>query len=287
MNLILLLIFFCFFPAIITVIVVVASRFRYVSRWSRAYQKLSKRYGGVGKGFTKGAKNFAIVIGLQKPSLGFNYGRTFCWLRNRKRPEFSTGRSTEMSMVWPDLKLQLEVATYPCQSRRPGINTPSRQVFFDNPQFQSDYYVGSNKPLQAKRILNDGVQWQIEQLRRHMKNQEVLISIDRAKLVVCKPGFIKKHQELEDFVRFSLNLFDQMMLVYAKGIEFVNDDQASVVSDVKCPICSEEIMQDMVVCTGCKTPHCRDCWQYNGQCATFACNEKRFISTGQVEAYDK
>ena len=47
--------------------------------------------------------------------------------------------------------------------------------------------------------------------------------------------------------------------------------------DFRCPICSNEVMQDMVVCKRCKTPHCAECWEYNGKCATFACMEERCI----------
>ena len=73
------------------------------------------------------------------------------------------------------------------------------------------------------------------------------------------------------------------MLGKVSGIEFVREDEAAVVNDVKCPICSEEITHDMVVCTRCKTPHCHDCWQYNGQCATFACSETRYVRADGVQ----
>lgn len=277
-----LLIVFLLFLAIISVFAAVAAKLRGGSSWSRSYRELSKRYGGYSKGFKKNARQFATGFGLKKPFLYFNYGRTFCRLRNRKRTEFSTNRSTEMLMDWKDRKLQLVVSTRSQQTQLSVRSNSLRQVFIDQPQFQADFHVSSNRPEVAKRMLNNSVQWQIEELRRHMGKRELLIKIGPGKLLVAKPGYIKGQQDLEDFVRFSLNLFDQLMLVDAQGIEFVNENEASIVSDVKCPICSEEIMQDMVVCTRCKTPHCRDCWNYNGQCATFACSEKRFIATGEV-----
>ena len=260
----------------------ITKKIRGANSWSQSYHKLSKRYGGFSKGFKKSAGTFAVGFGLKKPGLYFDYGRTFCRLRNCKRLQFSTNRSTEMLMNWGDGRLQLVVSTFPLQGHLLGGVSPLRQVFIDQPQFQSDFYVASNQPEVAKRMLNHHVQWQIEQLRRHTGKRELLIKIGKGKLLVAKPGYIKGHLHLEDFVRFSLNLFDQLMLIGARGIEFVNENQASIVSDVKCPICSEEIRQDMVVCTRCKTPHCRDCWHYYGQCATFACSETRYISTGEV-----
>ena len=261
------------------VILISLTTLRRVTRWNRNYELLSKRYSG-DKDHKKG-----LIYGVvfNRPRLTFDYGRTFCALRNRKSFLFSTRRSTELSMIWPDKKLRLEVSTFPSRNR--GWSAKSmKQVDVSSPQFQADFFISSNKPFSAQRLLNSGVQWQIEKLRRHMGNCELVVNIQHGNLLVSKPGYIKKHQPLDDFVRFGLDLFDQMMLVNAEGIAFVNENQAAIISDVKCPICSEEIMQDMVVCTRCKTPHCRDCWNYNGQCATFACSETRFIEAGQVSS---
>jgi hypothetical protein len=269
------LLFFIF--AVITVFVLsfLFAAFRRLNRWNRTYDRLSKRYGG-----SQGKGGVVYGFGLTKPSLTFDYGRTFCALRNRKSFRFAAGKQTEFSMVWPNRKLKLEISTSPARKTRGWGGGAMKQVFIEEPEFQSNYYVSSNKPFITQKMLTTGVQWQIEQLRRHMGNEEIQITLNRGSLVVSKPGYIKEHTALEDFVRFSLELFDQLMLFDAEGIEFVNEDQASVVDDVKCPICSEEIMNNMVVCARCKTPHCQDCWHYNGQCATFACSETRCIYSG-------
>jgi hypothetical protein len=269
--------------AMLAVLALVASSlvfaaFRRISRWNRTYDRLSKRYAG-----KQGKGGVVYGFGLTRPSLTFDYGRTFCALRNRKSFRFSTGRQTEISMVWPNRKIRLEVATARVKTRNWGPGS-MRPVCVEEPQFQSDYYILSNDPHVAQKMLSSGVQWQIEQLRRHMDNHEVQILLGRGNLVVSKPGYIKDYVALEDFVRFSLELFDQLMLIDAEGIEFVNADLASVVDDVKCPICSEEILHNMVVCSRCKTPHCQDCWHYNGQCATFACSETRCLYAGNVSS---
>ncbi|MFK7766926.1 MAG: RING finger protein [Mariniblastus sp.] len=265
--------------AVLTVIATsfIAAALRRLSRWNKTYDRLSKRYGG--------QKNSRLMYGFlfNRPSLTFDYGRTLCTLKNRKTSRFSAKRQTEIDMLWPDRKFRLEVGTAPTRSRGWGAMA-MKQIEIDDSQFQSSFYVSSNKTVLAERYLNPGIQWQLEQLRRHMNNNELSLNISRGRLSIAKPGYIKGYQQLEDFVRFSLELFDQLMLVNAEGIEFVNADQASVVCDVKCPICSEEIMQEMVVCSRCKTPHCQDCWQYNGQCATFACNETRFLNAASVSS---
>jgi hypothetical protein len=249
---------------------------RRVSRWNQTYDRLGKRYAGKpGKG------GVAYGFGLTKPSLTFDYGRTMCAVRNRKSYHFPSGCHTEISMIWPNRKLRFEISTSPSKPRNWGPNA-TQEIVIDEPQFQEAYFTSGNDPILVNRLLTTGVQWQIEQLRRHMGNDDVHVTVSRGNLVVSKPGYIKDYVALEDFVRYSLELFDQLMLVNAVGIEFVNADQASVVDDVKCPICSEEIMHNVVVCSRCKTPHCQDCWQYNGQCATFACSETRCLYMGNV-----
>ncbi len=32
-----------------------------------------------------------------------------------------------------------------------------------------------------------------------------------------------------------------------------------------------------IVCATCATPHHRDCFRYNGACATYACQGRRFV----------
>lgn len=249
---------------------------RRLGRWNRTYEQLGKRYAGQpGKG------GVVYGFGMTKPSMNFDYGRTFVSVRNRKSYRFPIGRSTETSMVWPNRKLRFEITTSPSRSRNwgPGAMHP---ISLANSQFQSEYFLSGNDSEMINRLLTAGVQWQIEQLRRHMRNDQVHVSLGRGNLVVAKPGYIKEYVPLEDFVRFSMDMFDQLMLVDAVGIEFTNANQAAVVEHVKCPICSEEITQNAVVCSRCKTPHCLDCWQYNGQCATFACSETRCHHVGNA-----
>lgn len=38
-----------------------------------------------------------------------------------------------------------------------------------------------------------------------------------------------------------------------------------------CPVCCESIRQTAVQCARCRTPHHRECWDYAGTCAMYAC----------------
>ena len=252
------------------------SMIRSFSGWNRIYAKLGKRYAGK-------QANRGVFYGylISNPGLSFDYGRTFCFLKNRKSSRFLEGKQTEITMTWPSKRPKLEVVTPDVRTRN-WRGTSMTVLPIKDQRFHSNFTALANKGLQSGALLTSGVQWQLEQLRRHTAKHSLCMTLNRGSLSIAKPGYIKDYQQLDDFIRFSLELFDQMMLVGAEGIEFLHENEAAVVEDVKCPICSEAIMHEMVVCTRCKTPHCLDCWQYNGQCATFACSETRFVRAGGI-----
>lgn len=41
----------------------------------------------------------------------------------------------------------------------------------------------------------------------------------------------------------------------------------------ECPVCGEPPSGDVVQCPRCGTPHHRDCWEYTGGCALYACED--------------
>lgn len=236
--------------------------------WNENYKRLGQRYGAKpsGNGVTPG-------WGLAHPPLRFNYGRTMVLLSNHLSLDFGGGPQTFLNMHWPNRRLKLEIAAPPNGRIVPGVH----QVKLNQPKFESCFFVASNHPEQALKLLSSGTQWQLEQLRRLGSDFQLRVSIDRGQLVVTTPTYLTTYQTLDEFIRLGLDLFDQLMLTQAKGIEFLHEDEATIIDSVKCPICSETIRHNLVVCRRCQTPHCLDCWQYNGQCATFACNEIQFI----------
>ena len=54
-------------------------------------------------------------------------------------------------------------------------------------------------------------------------------------------------------------------------------DPAMVVSEMEmastgtCPVCATAVVEEVDVCSRCRTPHHKDCWDYLGGCAVFGC----------------
>jgi hypothetical protein len=50
----------------------------------------------------------------------------------------------------------------------------------------------------------------------------------------------------------------------------------------RCLICVSALESEVVLCIRCRTPHHQGCWEYAGECATFACGGRRWIPGGTL-----
>lgn len=253
-----LLTFFCIIMALTMVFRGFVVR---VGSWSKAYQKLAKRYGA------------EVSYSRYRPWLSFNYGGSPCVVSNigggRKHQQ------TQLKINWPDRKLKLFVSSFGEPS---GIFKTWR---LQPVEFKADENLGflvfCNQADSARQLVNPTTNWQIQQLIRLAGESGIEIFLNNGQMRISKPGFIKNEMLLDDFVRFALQLYDQFKLAISDDLEFVHQSEAVEMSGVVCPLCGQNIHTEPVTCVRCKTPHCPECWEYNGRCAMFACDEIRFI----------
>ncbi len=237
----------------------VNSLFVWFGQWSKSYQKLGERYRGL------------VKVGnlFFPPSLTFRHGESNCALRN-KRPKIGDA-FTEFSVDGHDPKIRLLVSARgggPSRWSNRGLEVVAVPM-----EFSSEFEVYGNKLVHSGKWSNSGV---LRKLRQ-WDGAPVSARLERGMLRICHEGFIKEFDLLNRFVRFALELHHQMVVRPMEEIEFFEDGQVFNIEAVQCPVCSGLIQQVMVVCVRCKTPHCDDCWEYNGQCATFGCSETRFV----------
>jgi ribosomal protein L40E len=59
-----------------------------------------------------------------------------------------------------------------------------------------------------------------------------------------------------------------------------DDDEAEEKrpAELICGVCGQAIESDLVRCRKCRSPHHRDCWDYNGRCSTYGCQEGSWIA---------
>ncbi len=248
--------------------------------WSLEYQSVGERY--LGK--KSASMGVTTMTPFSRPTLTFKYRDTHATLSSHSSRGFPDHRrETRLSLILPFEIVEMEMTTAELTNWRWKTDR-LKKIVFDDPEFQATFKAASSNPFEAKRQINSAIQWQLEQLRRAGKHRQVRMKLSERWLEVSVPSDLRNCQPIDDFVRMSLKLYDLLAMQETKGLNFVNEDSVTLLESVKCPICSEEIETKTVCCIRCQTPHCYDCWEYNGECATFACNETRFTEVGNSGA---
>ena len=211
-----------------------------------------------------------------RPALVFDYGRTMARLLHRGTPWRNVNKQTILDTDFP---LRPGGQTISVVSRGSGAE-PLFFIKTGDEEFDRKFYVLASDPELANKLLTAAVKWKMMEIK-DLQESEVKFELVNGKLKTSTQEWFRTGQSLLDFVQAGLELFDQLMLHKADGLEFTGQDKAAVMEDFRCPICSDDVMHEMVVCRRCKTPHCAECWEYNGKCATFACMEERCIRVNE------
>ena len=214
-----------------------------------------------------------------RPALVFDYGRTMARLFHRGSPWRNVNKQTILETDFP---LRPSGQRISIESRDHSRDESSSHVKTGDEEFDRVFCVLASDPALANQLLTDAVKWKMMELK-DLQESQIKFELANGKLQTSTQQWFRTGQSLLDFVQGSLDLFDQLMLHKADGLEFTEANQAAVMEDFRCPICSDDVMQEMVVCKRCKTPHCAECWEYNGKCATFACMEERFVRVQEQE----
>lgn len=231
---------------------------------TRLYESLVRHFGGT---YHRGGL-------LRRSIVRFRYGQT--WVTVSSGPRRGNRRSTQVTLQWPDARMDWRLASRaeeePVESERDPTEIPSGDLAFDQ-----KYRVIGSPDEDVRRLLSDGVRWQVNNLSQSPPPSPIRISIRRGRLIVEKRLYIQRAEDLQTFAQQCLDLYDQAMLTRSEGIEFVGSSEDAVpVGNPICKVCGEPIVHDMVFCRRCCTPHHLDCWQYNGLCSTYGCRETRF-----------
>lgn len=237
------------------------------SRLYSTYQRLALHYGG-----TCQRSGW-----LTYPNAHFSYRSAHVSVRvtNYGPHRVRLGPMTLVAIQWPDFGFRCEVVS-PRLPPRVSSQHGLRDCAVASADFGRHYTIRATDTDAATSLLNETVQHQIDNLRRLAVASPLRVELGFGNLQICKGSVLRQYPELLDFVQRSLDLYDQLMLAGSRGIEFLQQQSFQPLEEVKCQVCGEEIQDDLVFCHRCKTPHHRECWQYNGACSVFGCGETRF-----------
>lgn len=214
------------------------------------------------------------------PAIRFPWHGTPTLLRSVRRTDGGRGPGVLLETRVSGVKDRLWIASRQLQAE----DTAGGQSWIatGNPAFDDLFQVAleRERPAAAGPVLNDAIQWQLVELARWSGQHPVWLVKHGPLIRIGREGRLDSAMELEDFLRLSLRIIDQFRLVEEQGVRFVDEGRATLMDDACCPVCSGKMTGPIVLCVRCKTPHCRDCWDYNGKCGMFACGETRRMVTG-------
>lgn len=158
-----------------------------------------------------------------------------------------------MSLIWPNNDLKLQITTL-LEAKLARGTKKILPIEFQQVAFNSRFSVRTNQFEQVNKVLNYNVPSLLIRLLDSTQPNELNISIKRGKLLIQKPGFLKDLLPLHNFIRYSLELFDQLMLFSTEGLHFLNENNATILESITCPICNGRIIEQMVICERCPPP---------------------------------
>ena len=95
-------------------------------------------------------------------------------------------------------------------------------------------------------------------------------------------GWPPTRGELDRWLLLAFQLLDALPGSDGKGRVMIGAVRVRIDADSMCRICGASLAEGAVLrCAKCNTPHHKDCWEFNGQCSTYACGEKRFATKKQ------
>jgi hypothetical protein len=261
----------CLFVFFTVVALLIATMGAMIARESgtsrrRSYQRIALR-------FTARYDNGGL---FRRPAVLIQHGETRAVLREVAAQGPYQGHCTQVRIDFVDRNLEVDIfpraneGEVPAQSRMVAIST-------DKSSFDEVVVVRAGPRSEIKSLFSDGVCWQLNRLLVLGDEPQFYVKFRRGQLFVQKPILLREFELLEEFVSASLDLYDQLMLTRAEGIEFVESEAIDTLSDVMCSICGHDITTDMVYCKRCKTPHHGECWDYTGGCSVFGCQESQCL----------
>lgn len=174
---------------------------------------------------------------------------------------------------------RLEV--FPGLRRTAGTETfRERDVGVGDPAFDARWIVRADDAAFAREFLDERTRKTLDALGELQDGGPALVSLTPSRLLVRKAGVLEPAAALESFVDLAGLVHDRVFFFWQRmsGIEILEDPVPAPGADPVCRVCGAAIAREArVACRRCKTPHHRDCWEFNGQCSTYACGERRCV----------
>ncbi len=141
-------------------------------------------------------------------------------------------------------------------------------------QFDNRYVIQSNDIEQLQQVLTPESQAEIIKLGR-----DINLMILHGRVVFETNVYLNLKNT--DMVKTIIDRFVDCYFAMSESwsrTDALIDVKVVSSTTATCMVCGEDVNERKVYCESCGTPHHRECWEYLGQCSTYACGHKRFAS---------
>lgn len=188
---------------------------------------------------------------------------------------------THLVAPWPNGRLRCEIFPEgPLSGLRKLIGMQDIEI--GSPNFDHQFIITGNDEAAIKDFLTPEAQGGLfELLKLEGDNShsapDLYLQISGGMLTITKASYYTNAASMDRFIARFLQFYDAAIAVPAAGIEFLEAPRSAEQTTPHCIVCGEPLTADIVTCRSCRTPHHRECWQYFGGCATYACGGKQFV----------
>jgi hypothetical protein len=188
---------------------------------------------------------------------------------------------THLTIPWPNGRLRCEIFLEgPLSGLRKLMGMQDIEI--GSPHFDRQFIITGNDEAAIKAFLTPDAQARVLDLLRYgsstsYSTPDLYLQISGGLLTVTKASYLTDRHAIEGFIQLFLQFFEAANSVSSAGIEFLDRPTDAGDAAPHCIVCGEPLTTDLVTCRTCRTPHHRDCWQYFGGCATYACGGKQFV----------
>jgi len=241
----------------------------------RSYRQLARRYRG--RYESRGLS--------EPPTVSFSYNGSNVRLglapQITGQPAVSRTRVVARFRRGLPFRLELAPVSRPAPAQSPKGTRPFR---VGDEEFDRSYVVQANDPEMAREFLAAPIRWAIDNLHRLAPPGGMLISINPERLLVQVDRDLGAGADaLAHAVQQALTIHDGLLqgvaarMAQGVSIVAVGPTPAEEAGPPICKVCGEPILAPGVLCTSCRTPHHRDCWEFVGRCSIYGCDGKQSI----------
>jgi hypothetical protein len=148
----------------------------------------------------------------------------------------------------------------------------SRDIRIGHPESDRLYFIQANPEALARRYLDEGTLDRLWHLHDG-EHGSILLQVRPNHVLVRVNRRIERGPRLVAFAQDGAALVSRLLDVGEPGVRL---QATSPAEEPECQVCGAKMAPaDQVFCRRCRTPHHRDCWEYNQGCSTFGCGERR------------